>query len=71
VAPGGGIVVAIGSGRSVVSCRGMSGGGGTDVVVLGGGRSVVVPWREWLPWFRVMVSKEGWEEGGMEYLPLP
>jgi hypothetical protein len=36
------------------------GEGGTDVVVLGGSRPVVVvvvPWRESLPWFRVMVSK--------------
>jgi hypothetical protein len=37
------------------------------VVVLSGGRSVIVVV---VPWFCVMVSMVGWEEGGMGYIPL-
>jgi hypothetical protein len=53
------------------SCEKNLWGGG--VVVLGGGCSVIVvvmPWCESLPWFCVMVSKVGWEEDGMGYIPL-
>jgi hypothetical protein len=49
------------------------GGGGTGIIVLSVGRSVVVLVLllcESLPLFRVVVSKVGWEEGGMGYLPL-
>jgi hypothetical protein len=41
--------------------------GAGGVVVLGGGRSVIVVV---VPWFCVMVSMVGWEEGGMGYIPL-
>jgi hypothetical protein len=44
------------------------GGGGSDIVVLGGGRSVVVvvvPPCKLLLSFCIVVSKIGWEEGGM------